>query len=235
MIIHSTAIVLRRFSYSDTSIIARCFTKEMGKISFIIRGAKRKKSPQSAFYEPMSHLDLVFSHNKRRDLHIVSKASFASTYLNIHKDLKRIAYGMAIVELTEKTVIDEDPNKELFDELLKIIRVIDLEKMRLNLIYWYYQLRLLDLQGFKTDLTNNNLSGLDLPDPNKGPNSNHILSTLTSGSIIEDDFIKRIERLTVSLDDRRIISQYINSCLHYHFDGLHDLKSLRVLKALVTV
>ena len=127
----------------------------------------------------MSHLDLVFSHNKRRDLHIVSKASFASTYLNIHKHLKRIAYGMAIVELTEKTVIDEDPNKELFDELLKIIKVIDLEQMRLNLIYWYYQLRLLDLQGFKTDLTNNNLSGLDLPDPNKGPNSNHILSTLT--------------------------------------------------------
>ena len=107
--------------------------------------------------------------------------------------------------------------------------------MRLNLIYWYYQLRLLDLQGFKTDLTNNNLSGLDLPDPNKGPNSNHILSTLLSGSIIEDDFIKRIERLTVSLDDRKIISQYINSCLQYHFDGLRDLKSLRVLKALVTV
>ena len=234
MIIHSTAIVLRRFSYSDTSIIARCFTKEMGKLSFIIRGAKRKKSPQSAFYEPMSHLDLVFSHNKRRDLHIVSKASFASTYLNIHKDLKRIAYGMAIVELTEKTVIDEDPNKELFDELIKILKVIDLEQMQLNLIYWYYQLRLLDLQGFKTDLTNNNLSGLDLPDPNKGPNSNHILSTLLSGNIIEDDFIKRIERLTVTLDDRRIISQYINACLHYHFDGLHDLKSLRVLKALVT-
>ena len=44
MIIHSTAIVLRRFSYSDTSIIARCFTKEMGKISFIIRGAKRKNT-----------------------------------------------------------------------------------------------------------------------------------------------------------------------------------------------
>ena len=141
---------------------------------------------------------------------------------------------MAIVELTEKTVIDEDPNKELFDELLKIIKVIDLEQMQLNLIYWYYQLRLLDLQGFKTDLTNNNLSGLDLPDPNKGPNSNHILSTLLSGSIIEDDFIKRIERLTVSLDDRKIISQYINSCLQYHFDGLRDLKSLRVLKALVT-
>ena len=76
MIIHSPTIVLRRFSYSDTSIIARCFTREMGKLSFIIRGAKRKKSPQSAFYEPMSYLDIVFSHNKRRDLHFVTKIGF---------------------------------------------------------------------------------------------------------------------------------------------------------------
>ena len=234
MIVHSTAIVLRRFSYSDTSIIARCFTREMGKLSFIIRGAKRKKSPQSAFYEPMSHLDLVFNHNKRRDLHFVTKASFSSTYLNMYKDLKRIGYGMAIVELTEKTVIDEDPNKELFDELINILSIIDSQQMQLNLIYWYYQLKLLDLQGFKTDLNNNNLTGLGLPNLNNGPNSKNILSTLLSGNIIEDGFIKKIEQLTVSLEDRRIISQYINSCLNYHFDGLHDLKSLRVLKALVT-
>ena len=234
MIVHSPTIVLRRFSYSDTSIIARCFTREMGKISFIIRGAKRKKSPQSAFYEPMSHLDIVFSHNKRRDLHLVTKARFASTYLNIHKDLKRIAYGMALVELTEKTLIDEDPNKELFDELITILKIVDSEQTQLNLIYWYYQLRILDLQGFKTDLSDQNLSGLILPDPNQGPNSKNILSTLLSSNIIENDFIKRIEKLTVSLKDRKIISKYINTCLYYHFDGLSELKSLRVLKALVT-
>ena len=193
MIVHSPTIVLRRFSYSDTSIIARCFTREMGKISFIIRGAKRKKSPQSAFYEPMSHLDIVFSHNKRRDLHLVTKASFASTYLNIHKDLKRIAYGMALVELTEKTLIDEDPNKELFDELIAILKIVDSEQTQLNLIYWYYQLRILDLQGFKTDLSDKNLSGLILPDPNQGPNSKNILSTLLSGNIIENDFIKKLK------------------------------------------
>jgi len=78
MIVHSPAVVLSRFSYSDTSIIARCFTQEMGKISFMIRGAKRKKSPQTAFYEPMSHLDLVFYYNERRDMQTVSKGQFCN-------------------------------------------------------------------------------------------------------------------------------------------------------------
>ena len=60
MIIQSQAIVLKSFSYSETSIIARCFTREMGKISVIIRGAKRKNSPNAAYFQPANYLDLVF-------------------------------------------------------------------------------------------------------------------------------------------------------------------------------
>jgi DNA repair protein RecO (recombination protein O) len=44
MFIQTPAIVLKSFPYSDTSIIARCFTLEKGKISFIIKGARSKKS-----------------------------------------------------------------------------------------------------------------------------------------------------------------------------------------------
>jgi DNA repair protein RecO (recombination protein O) len=234
MIVHSPAVVLRRFSYSDTSIIARCFTQEMGKISFMIRGAKRKKSPQTAFYEPMSHLDLVFYYNERRDMQTVSKASFATTYKNINGDLKRIAYGMAVVELTEKTIIDHDPHSDLFIVLLNILHVIDTRAEQLNLVYWYYQIKLLTLLGFKPDLDNREFAGLVLPDPTTGPNSAQILSFLISGSLSDTGFQSKLNKLSVSSKDRKVISQYINTCLYYHFDGLKELKSLGVLKALVT-
>ena len=53
MIIQSQAVVLKSFSYSNTSIIARCFTREMGKISVIVHGAKKKNQqkmiPNSKF------------------------------------------------------------------------------------------------------------------------------------------------------------------------------------------
>ena len=234
MIVHSPAVVLRRFSYSDTSIIARCFTQEMGKISFMVRGAKRKKSPQTAFYEPMSHLDLVFYYNERRDMQTVSKASFATTYKNINGDLKRIAYGMAVVELTEKTIIDHDPHSDLFIVLLNILHAIDTRAEQLNLVYWYYQIKLLTLLGFKPDLDNREFAGLVLPDPTTGPNSAQILSFLISGSLSDTGFQSKLNKLSVSSKDRKVISQYINTCLYYHFDGLKELKSLGVLKALVT-
>ena len=201
----------------------------------MVRGAKRKKSPQTAFYEPMSHLDLVFYYNERRDMQTVSKANFATTYKNIHGDLKRIAYGMAVVELTEKTITDHDPHSELFIALLNTLNTIDTRVEQLNLVYWYYQIKLLTLLGFKPDLNNRDLTGLVLPDPTKGPNSAQILSFLLSGDLSDPGFQSKLNELSISSKDRKVISQYINTCLYYHFDGLKELKSLNVLKALVTV
>ena len=43
MIVNTSAIVLKTFPYGETSLISRCFTKEKGKVSFIIKGAQSKK------------------------------------------------------------------------------------------------------------------------------------------------------------------------------------------------
>ena len=63
MIAQTPAIVLKSFPYRETSIIARCFSRNYGKISLIIKGARTKKQSQASFFEPLSHIDLV-SHHK---------------------------------------------------------------------------------------------------------------------------------------------------------------------------
>ena len=117
MIIQSQAIVLKSFSYSETSIIARCFTREMGKISVIIRGAKRKNSPNAAYFQPANYLDLVFYYKQTREIQTISKASFVRTWPSLRNDLKKMTYTLSVIELTDKTIIDHDPHAELFDEL----------------------------------------------------------------------------------------------------------------------
>ena len=58
MIINTPAVVLKSFPYGETSIIARCYTKEQGKVSLIVKGARRKKSPLAAYFQPMNYLDI---------------------------------------------------------------------------------------------------------------------------------------------------------------------------------
>ena len=103
MIINTSAVVLKSFPYSETSIIARCYTKDHGKVSLIVKGALRKKSPMPAYFQPMNYLDIVYYNRQTRNLQSISKASFVQIWSNISQDLKKIAYGLAIIELTEKT------------------------------------------------------------------------------------------------------------------------------------
>jgi len=227
MIINTPAVVLKSFPYSETSIIARCYTKEQGKISLIVKGARRKKSPLAAYFQPLNYLDLVYYYKPTRSLQSVSKASFAVIWNDLNSELKRIAHGLAMLELTEKTNTDNDPHPELFDELISALIAIDSSKLRLNLIFWYYQIKLLTILGFKPDFTNLVHGNIKFPNPYKGPNSKKILDDITNNNL------KSITNIIATNADRKAISDYLSVFLRYHFEDIENLKSFEVLKKII--
>lgn len=227
MIINTPAVVLKSFPYSETSIIARCYTKEQGKISLIVKGARRKKSPLAAYFQPLNYLDLVYYYKPTRSLQSVSKASFMVIWNDLNSELKRIAHGLAMLELTEKTNTDNDPHPELFDELISALKAIDSSELRLNLIFWYYQIKLLKILGFKPDFTNLVQGNIKLPNPYKGPNSKKILDDITNNNL------KSITNIVATNADRKAISDYLSVFLRYHFEDIENLKSFEVLKKII--
>ena len=106
MIVHTPAIVLKSFSYGDTSLIARCFSRDYGKINLIVKGAKSKRSPKSAQFQPLSYVDLVYRNKPNRELQILSKVNFRESWPGILQDLRSITLSMAILEMTEKLVLN---------------------------------------------------------------------------------------------------------------------------------
>ena len=72
MISNSNAIVLKRFPYGESSIIAKCFVRNRGKLSFIVHGARRKKSSRSAHFQPTNCLDIVYYYKPTKNLQTIS-------------------------------------------------------------------------------------------------------------------------------------------------------------------
>jgi DNA repair protein RecO (recombination protein O) len=227
MIINTPAVVLKSFPYGETSIIARCYTKEQGKISLIVKGARRKKSPLAAYFQPMNYLDLVYYYKQTRSLQAVSKASFGTIWSDLNQNLIKIAHGLAILELTEKTNTDNDPHPELFDELISVLTAIDSSELRLNLIFWYYQVKLLTILGFKPDFTDLVHGSVKFPNPFKGPNSEKILNDISNNNL------ESIENTVVNNEDRKAISDYLKTYFKYHFEDMDKLKSFEVLKQII--
>lgn len=228
MIVQSPAVVLKSFPYGDTSLIARCLTRELGKISVMVRGARRKKNPLGAYFQPLSFLDIIFYHKQTRELQTISKVSFVEPWLNLQNDLKPLTLGLSILELTERVVTDHDPHPELFDELIRCIRALDAKSKPVNVIYWYYEMQLLSHLGFKPDLSMDEFPGMSLPSLQTTPNSFKILSALQSYSL------DALPELTIASEDKTVVSHYLLSQIHYHFEGINSLKSLEVIRKILS-
>ena len=228
MIKKSVGIVLKRFPYSETSLIARCFVKDLGKVSFLVHGAHRKKSPMSAYFQPVNCLNMVYYFKESRELQTISKASFNYSWFNITKDLKKISYAMAMIELTDKCLTDHDSHNNLYNALLNSLKEVENSNNQLNLIYWQYQYSLLEFLGFKPDLKQSELDFIPLPDPFEGPNSKEIFNYFDTGKIEKSKTFK------ITVKDRKAISNYLNTCLGIHFEGVKNLKSIKILREILS-
>ena len=83
MIINTDAIVLKTFSYGETSLISRCFTKDKGKISFIIKGAKSKKI-LSPYFQPLSFINIIYKENEKENFRLYLKYLLCKYGLKYH-------------------------------------------------------------------------------------------------------------------------------------------------------
>jgi len=226
-IVNTPAIVLRSFPYGDTSIIARCFTKEKGKTSLIIKGARSKKSPRSAQFQPLSYIDIIYNYKINRDLHILSKVQFREYWPRILEDLRSVTLSIAILEMTEKTLLDEDPHPNLFFVLKSVLSAFNSRSENPNLLFWFYECALLSHLGFKPNFDEREFPGLTIIDPNSGPNSGIILASLLAENINE------LPKENITPQDQTIISNYLWTLLCYHFEGLKNIKSMDVARKIL--
>ena len=222
MIINTDAIVLKTFSYGETSLISRCFTKDKGKISFIIKGAKSKKNLVSPYFQPLSYINIIYKENEKRELQIVTKVSFVQIWIKIPLSLKKISLAQSILEISDFTLEKNDPHPNLFNILIKTFQSFESGDFDVKIIFWNYECKILSEMGFMININDNSDSELiTLKTNDKIINT---IQQLINGNISDIDFD------TISLDDKKKISKFLYQKLCFYFEGFERLKSFRVIK-----
>lgn len=227
MIVETPAIIIRTYPYSETSVVAKCFTRELGKVGLMVHGAKSSKSPRAAHFQPLSYLNIIFNYKQGRGLQTVQKSDFVEIWSDIQNDLNRISIALAALELTDKAMTDEDPQPDLFDELINVLGVINKRSSSLNLVFWYFVIRLLTILGFRPGINNDTFHGIAFPDLDKGIKSREIMEMLLNSNL------ESLGEMKVDPQDRKLIHGYLMTHLRYHFEGMDELKTFKVLRSMV--
>ena len=68
MILKSKAIVIKSFSYSDTSLISRLLLDSGEKTTVMIKGAKSIKSNKTALFQSMNFIKMDYYYRENRDM-----------------------------------------------------------------------------------------------------------------------------------------------------------------------
>jgi DNA repair protein RecO (recombination protein O) len=149
MIVATDAIVLRAMKYRDTSKILRLYTRDMGKVSVLAKGARDRKSKFGASLEPMSVVRSVFYWKASRELHLLSQCDLLLPLPHLSDDLHRMRGGMAIIELLDAASPAEEKNETLFALGRTALHLVNNATKRPENALYLFEMSLLDNVGFR--------------------------------------------------------------------------------------
>jgi DNA repair protein RecO (recombination protein O) len=116
MIEKTPAIVLHQLKYTDSSLIVQVYTRKFGRLSFLIRGMRGKKSGKhNIHFQPLSILEIVIYLKESRGIQVLKESSVAYLPSGIQSNINKTCVAIFLGEVLNSVLKEESPHIELFD------------------------------------------------------------------------------------------------------------------------
>ena len=143
------AIVLRTYKLGETSRIVVVYTMHFGKLRLVAKGVRKPESHFGASLEPLTESSIVFYMREGKDLMTVSQATIERPFLGFQRDLERMTYGTALLEITDSLVSEREADREIYHLLRATLeRMEECGKEDLEVLLWAFELGLMSRLGY---------------------------------------------------------------------------------------
>ena len=215
MYINTTGIILREVQYKDTSKILTVLTGGEGKLTVSAHGAHRKNSKLAAATGLLVFSEMTLL--KKKDRWTMTEARSVEQFTGLRDDLKLLALGAYIAELTEAVSDEDSPNPELLPLCLNALYALSEKIKTPEYVKPAFELRLMAISGFEP------LLRLDEKSYSGGNTMEDGVLSLSSGALCVADYILSCEAkklFSFSLSDEALseLSRKTESYLLAHLD-----------------
>ncbi len=128
--LHKTqAVVLSITKYSDKFSIVHLFTRDFGRVAYLIPRISSKRSKVNhLLFSPLSLLNVEVEHKPLRDVQKIKEAQRLQLLYDIGSDINKISISFFLSEFLTKVLRETDSNILLFEYLKNSIEVLDVAK-----------------------------------------------------------------------------------------------------------
>ena len=143
------AVVLRHSDWGEADRLLWLFTRQQGKVRAVAKGVRKPRSRKAGHLEPLTHVSLQLA--RGQDLLIVTQADTLEAFIPLREDLKLWEYACHVIELLDRFTYEEGENDALYRLLVDTLERLA-NQPDPDLVMHYYEVRLLDLLGFRPQL-----------------------------------------------------------------------------------
>lgn len=202
-IIKTEAFVLKSFKYGETSKIVTLFTKDFGKISAILKGARNYRSRSCGVLETMNYINSVIYYKENKDIHMLSTAEYIRSFPEILRNYEKLQTSYRIIEIINKSLFENEVNKSVFDLLIRTYERLNNCDNDLEFNILFFQIELIKIMGLGPDLSKSNETFLDFIELPLDKNQKTLL-----GIFIKHNFEELINMDIEKEDVNRLIESY---------------------------
>jgi DNA repair protein RecO (recombination protein O) len=143
------AVVLHHHDWGEADRLLGLFTRELGKIRAVAKGVRKLRSRKAGHLEPFTRVNLLLAQG--RDMPIITQAETVDSHAPLRENLLLVGYASYVIELLDRFTYEEGENQALYRLLADTLARLSSE-LDSTLAVRFYEVRLLDLVGFRPQL-----------------------------------------------------------------------------------
>ena len=143
---------MRTRELGESDLLVSSFTRDMGLVRGIARGAKRSKKRFSNCLDLFCLVSLEYGKKRRQELYILNSCRLIDSFYGLRSDFSALCLASYMVELTEVLFPDQVSESKIFDLLKDSLSALDrgVEPGRLRL---FFEARAMALGGYEIGLS----------------------------------------------------------------------------------
>ena len=234
---NTAGIILHTTKFSDSATIATVFTREFGRVSYMLYGVNKKKSGnRAALLQPLSLVELVVKHAPGKDIQYIKEMRLEHQFTGIPFDSVKNSLALFLAEILFKTLRQTEPDDVLFQFLENSILQLDSSHDGIANFHLVFLQKLSRYLGFEPNTEESGkyfdlMNGVFL---NEKPLHVHFLLpevTVSFSALLETDYAT-MHKLALTRENRSILLRGLIEYYRLHITEFHNLHSLAVLQSL---
>lgn len=147
--IRTNAVILRHQEMGEADRLLTLFTEQTGKVRAIAKGVRKVRSRKAGHLEPFTYSNIQFA--KGRELFIITQAETINAFLPLRQTLIGLGQAAYVIELVDRFTYEDEENSAIFWLIVRTLGRLE-NQSDTNLVLRYFEMRLLDLLGFRPEL-----------------------------------------------------------------------------------